>query len=117
MKTFAICNTIIRNGLPDSFIQNFNFCEETITVGLLSLPKMDYESKIVEDRISGLKVPVRTRKGTRNIPHTTLAEKIQLLLDDENLRKEIAEGGRKRFLNEYEICKFQNKMLELYQNV
>lgn len=74
-------------------------------------------SEIIEDKVSGLKVPVRTVKGKRIILSKVLAEKISILLDNKNLAEQIAIEGRKRFLAKYEIKDFSNKMLETYNQI
>ena len=73
--------------------------------------------EIVEDNVSGLKVPVRTLKGKRQVDVRCLSEKIQLLLDNPSLAKEIGENGRKRFLDKFELSVFKEKILNLYNNL
>lgn len=74
-------------------------------------------SEIIEDNISGLKVPIRTKYGVKNISHIILAEKIDLLLNDKSFAYKIAEAGRNRFLERYEISLFKHKILNLYQTI
>lgn len=74
-------------------------------------------SEIVEDNISGLKVPVRTRKGKRIVDVSQLAEKIGSLLDNKSLSLRLGEGGRKRFLVKYELSIFEDKIRNLFLNI
>lgn len=73
--------------------------------------------EIVEDGISGLKVPVKTQKGKRVPDITVLTEKILLLITNEKLSRAIANGGRKRFLEKFESISFKEKMLHIYNTL
>lgn len=74
-------------------------------------------SEIINDNISGLKVPIKVLKGKRTISPQSLATKIELLLENEQFASNIAEKGRELFLEKYEISSFQDKMLTLYKNI
>ncbi|MCR4592118.1 MAG: glycosyltransferase [Bacteroidaceae bacterium] len=73
--------------------------------------------EIVEDEISGLKVHVEKSEDKRSISPQSLASQISRLLDDMSLSRRIAEGARKRFLENYEITDYSTKMVELYQTI
>ncbi|MCL2651596.1 MAG: TIGR04157 family glycosyltransferase [Candidatus Azobacteroides sp.] len=73
--------------------------------------------EIVEDGISGLKVPIRTIQGNRQVDVKQLAEKIRFLLDNPVNAQELGENGRKRFLEKFELSIFKDKMLNLYENL
>jgi glycosyltransferase len=73
--------------------------------------------EIVEDGISGLKIPVRTVKGRRQVDTGQLAEKIAFLLDHPIVAGEMGTNGRKRFLKKFELSVFARKMLNLYNNM
>ncbi|MDR0547541.1 MAG: glycosyltransferase, partial [Dysgonamonadaceae bacterium] len=73
--------------------------------------------EIVEDNVSGLKVPVRTIKGKRQADVKLLQEKICLLLENPAQASELGENARKRFLEKYELSIFKEKMLNLYQTI
>jgi glycosyltransferase len=73
--------------------------------------------EIVEDNVSGLKVPVRTIKSKRQVDVKYLSEKMKLLLNNPVYARELGKNGRKRFLDKYEISVFKEKMLTLYNNV
>lgn len=74
-------------------------------------------SEIVEDNVSGLKVPVKIRKGKRIIDVNQMAEKICSILCNKSLSLYLGEGARKRFLRKYELSIFENKILNLYKNI
>jgi glycosyltransferase involved in cell wall biosynthesis len=73
--------------------------------------------EIVEDNVDGLKVPVRTRKGVRQVDEKILAERIGYLLDNPNVANILGENGRRRFLERFELSIFKEKMLKLYNNI
>ncbi len=74
-------------------------------------------SEIVEDNVTGLKVPIRMVKGKREIPPLLLSNKMKLLLENDFFASEIAKNGRNRFLEKYEISLFKAKLLSLYKNL
>lgn len=74
-------------------------------------------SEIVEDNISGLKVPVDIIEGKRVINENILANRIKFLLTNLSNAHELGCNGRKRFLEKYEITIFKEKMLNLYYNI
>ncbi|GHS98504.1 glycosyl transferase [Bacteroidia bacterium] len=73
--------------------------------------------EIVEDTVSGLKVPVRTIRGKRQVDVKCLADKMAFLLDNPMVAKELGVNGRKRFLEKYGLSLFSEKMLNLYNNL
>jgi glycosyltransferase len=73
--------------------------------------------EIIEDNVSGLKVPVKTVKGKRQVDVRCLSEKMLLLLENPVLAKELGSNGRKRFMEKFELSVFKEKMLKLYQNI
>jgi len=73
--------------------------------------------EIVENGVSGLKVPVRTIKGKRQVDVKQLAEKIRFLLNNPVEAQMLGENARKRFLEKFELSIFKEKMLNLYQNI
>lgn len=74
-------------------------------------------SEIVEDNISGLKVPINIVEDKRVIDENNLANKIEFLLDNLSYAHKLGFNGRKRFLEKYEITTFKEKMLNLYHNI
>lgn len=74
-------------------------------------------AEIVDDNLTGLKVPVKTVKGIRRVCDKTLSEKIICLLDDPELADELGYRGRQKFLARYNLSLFKDKMLDLYQSL
>ena len=73
--------------------------------------------EIVEDGISGLKVPILTINDIRQVDINCLSEKMCFLLDHPAYANKLGESGRKLFLEKYEISLFKEKMLNLYQTM
>lgn len=74
-------------------------------------------SEIVENNISGLKVPVRSIKGKRGLDIKKLTDNMQEILCDQKRAEELAEKGRNKFLQKYEISLFKKKILTLYKSL
>lgn len=74
-------------------------------------------SEIVEDEVSGLKVPVKYENKQRIIDIEILSTKILQLIENPNYASLIGENARRRFLEKYEIAVFRRKMLNLYQEI
>ncbi len=74
-------------------------------------------AEIIEDNKTGLKVPVRTRKGQREVDVKKLTEKIDFILNNALLATELGNNGRQEFLNKYELSLFREKMLKLYNEI
>jgi len=74
-------------------------------------------SEIIEDNITGLKVPIKTVNGKRKISPQLLSNKMELLLENESFALEIAKNGRNRFLEKYELSSFRDKLLTLYKSL
>lgn len=71
----------------------------------------------VEDRISGLKVPVLQTSENRTIDSDSLAEKICLLLENPALAQQLAEQGRMRYERFYSMPVFQYRIQETYNQM
>jgi len=65
--------------------------------------------EIVDDEVTGYIVP-------KNQPEN-LADKLELLLYDPELRKRMGGAGRNRFLEKYTLDKFESGLLTIFQNV
>jgi glycosyltransferase len=73
--------------------------------------------EMVKNEVSGLKIPLSTCDGKRQIDITLLAQKIQCVLADSSRAKMLGENARKRFIEKYELPSFREKMLNVYQNM
>jgi len=65
--------------------------------------------EIIENGISGLKVPVITKEEKRQVDVNNLSDKMMLLLDNSAMSKELGKNGRKRFLDKFELSVFKEK--------
>jgi glycosyltransferase len=74
-------------------------------------------AEIVEDGICGFKVPVQNEGDKRTIDTAVMADKMRLLLDNQDYIKELGRNGRLRFLEKYELGLFKEKMRNLYLNI
>ena len=78
-------------------------------------------SEIVDDGINGLKVKLR-RSGkksgdTRIVPSKELSGKILSVLNDSALASLLGKNARKKFLENYEINQFKERMLDVYNSL
>ena len=74
-------------------------------------------AEIVEEGISGLKVPVQNDGDKRTIDTATMADKMRILLNNQEYAKELGRNGRLRFLEKYELGLFGKKMRDLYRSI
>ena len=71
--------------------------------------------EIVQEGVSGYKVPVLTDNGTAIIDTCLMAQKIVYLLQNPQERARIGQNGRKRYLEQYTAAKMCKKMLDCYR--
>jgi glycosyltransferase involved in cell wall biosynthesis len=64
---------------------------------------------IVDDGITGFIIPPKDSNA--------LAEKLEILIRDPELRKSMGEEGRKKYLKEFTLEKFENRMMEILEEV
>lgn len=74
-------------------------------------------SEIVEDKISGLKVPVKNDSKQRIVDIEILSTKILQLIEQPDYAKLIGENARRIFLEKYELVVFRKKILNLYRKI
>lgn len=74
-------------------------------------------SEIIENNISGVKIPVKIVNGNRVVSANKLAKQMQILLSDSDFSKMLAVNARKRFLEKYELNIFSQNMINLYLNL
>jgi glycosyltransferase len=74
-------------------------------------------AEIIEDQITGLKVPLKRVKGKPGVDVNTLAKQIRFLLDNPGIASLMGKNARKKFLEKYQLLHFKNNMLNLYNNV
>lgn len=66
-------------------------------------------SEIIENKISGLKIPVYYDDNRRTVDINTLTANIRVLLKQPEYAKKLGINGRKRFLEKYELSVFKKK--------
>lgn len=74
-------------------------------------------SEIVEDGISGLKVPVMNNSKQQVIDVDALSAKMIQLIEQPDYAKILAVNARKRFLEKYDLMIFRQKILNLYREI
>lgn len=106
-------------GVVSSIHEEFGYV--AVEMMMNSLPVIASDTgglaEIIEDGVSGLKVPVKTRNGQRHIDTVKLASKICLLLENEVLAEKIGKGGRQRFLEKYKLSIFRENIISLYNSL
>jgi len=106
--------------LLDSDIFAFPTYYAQETFGLVNLEAMQaglpvistYEGAIpdiVDDGITGFLVPQKNPQA--------LAEKLEILIKDSELRQKMGAAGRKKFLEKYTVDKFENNLLAIFKEV
>lgn len=90
------------------------------TFGLVNLEAMQFSlpvvstyeggiPDVVEDGITGFLVPVKDAKS--------LAQKIEILIKDPELRIKMGKAGRKKYEEEFTLDKFENRIVEILKEV
>lgn len=104
-------------GIVSSLHEEFGFV--AIEMMMYQLPIIVSDtgglSEIVEDTISGLKVPVTNDGKQQVIDIETLSAKMIQLIEQPDYAKILAKNARKRFLAKYDLADFRKKILNLYQ--
>ena len=74
-------------------------------------------SEIVENNVTGLKVPIIIVDNKRSIDVNELADKIIIYLNNPTLASRLGRQGRDRYLRKYESKAFVKKMTNIYYNI
>jgi glycosyltransferase involved in cell wall biosynthesis len=74
-------------------------------------------SELIEDKVSGLLVPIVSKEGLRQVDVACLAEKMEYLIENPEASHILGENARKRFLDKYELSLFQKRMIHLYDTI
>jgi glycosyltransferase len=74
-------------------------------------------SEMVEDKVSGLKVPAREYKNKVTVSENLLAEHILYLLNSPKILSEMKKQSRRRFLNYYSAEIMRKKMTKFYNMI
>lgn len=70
--------------------------------------------EIVENRKTGLKIPIKKKNNKLCVDTSALAQHICYLLENQDFALQLGENARKAFLQKYEYTHFKQKMLTLY---
>ena len=65
--------------------------------------------EIVDDGVTGFLVPPKDV--------ISLAEKIEILINNKNLRIQMGDAGRKKFLEKYTLDKFEQNLLKVFGEI
>lgn len=106
-------------GIVSSLHEEFGFVAIEMMMNQLPVIVSDTGglSEIVEDGISGLKVPVMNDSKQQVIDVEALSAKMMQLIEQPDYAKILAENARSRFLEKYDLTVFREKMLNLYREV
>lgn len=92
-----------REGLPATLMEATSMGKPIVTTDTFGC------RDVVEDGKNGFLVPIRDAKS--------LAKKIEILIDDSNLRKTMGQMGREKALKEFDIKKVVEQYMEYYDKV
>lgn len=104
-------------GIVSSIYEEFGFVAIEMMMHQLPIIVSDIGglSEIVEDEISGLKVPIVHDGKQRVVDTKVLSAKIVQLIEQPYHAKILAVNARRRFLEKYDLTVFRRKMLNLYR--
>lgn len=74
-------------------------------------------AEIVDDKINGLKVPIKKIKNKPGVDVDILVKQMQLLLDNPKFAFQLGINARKTFLEKYQLTCFENNMLNFYTHI
>lgn len=103
-------------GVVCSFYEEFGYVAlEMIMHGIpIIVTETTGLDEMIQDNITGLKVPIIMENDKRVVDVDTLSQKILLLLRDYNLRKKLSKNGRQHYLEKYNLSIFKEKMIDFY---
>ncbi len=73
--------------------------------------------ELVVNNVSGLKSPIKRIKRRRSPDVKVLSEQIIKLLDSKTFARQLGENARKRFLENYVLEVFREKMVAQYKTL
>ena len=106
-------------GIVSSLHEEFGFVAIEMMMNQLPVIVSDTGglSEIVEEGISGLKIPVMNNSKQQVIDIEALSTKIIQLIEQPDYAKILAENARIRFLEKYDLTIFREKILNLYREI
>jgi len=73
--------------------------------------------EIIEDGISGYKIPVRTMRKQQSLDIKIFTDRMKYLLDNKEKAARMGRNARKHFLEAFECSTFRERMLNLYNSL
>jgi len=92
-----------REGVPRTLLEAASMSKPIVTTDVTGC------KEVVDDGVNGFLVPVRD--------HKELARKIEILIDNENLREEFGKKSRIKAVREFDVKAVVEKYLEVYEKV
>lgn len=87
---------------------------------LVLLEAMQFELPVISTYEGAIPEIVKDGKNGFLVPQkdsNALADKLKILIENFNLRKKMGKAGRKKFLDNYTLNKWEKRMLEIFNNV
>jgi N,N'-diacetylbacillosaminyl-diphospho-undecaprenol alpha-1,3-N-acetylgalactosaminyltransferase len=92
-----------REGTPRTLLEAASMSKPIVTTNAVGC------KEVVDEGINGFLVPIKDSKE--------LAKKVEILIEDENLREEFGKNSRKKAVNEFDIKIVVNKYIEIYDKL
>ncbi|WP_035588001.1 glycosyltransferase family 4 protein [Hippea jasoniae] len=92
-----------REGIPRTLLEAASMSKPIVTTDAVGC------REVVDDGFNGFLVPIKD--------HKSLAKKIEVLIDDKNLREKMGDNSRKKAVSEFDIKVVVSKYLEIYKEV
>ncbi len=106
-KLISICDIFVlpsfREGVPRTLLEAAAMGKAIVTTDAVGC------REVVDDGVNGFLVPVRDSK--------TLAKKIEILLDNEDLREKFGKNSREKIVREFDIEKVVKEYLKIYEEL
>jgi N,N'-diacetylbacillosaminyl-diphospho-undecaprenol alpha-1,3-N-acetylgalactosaminyltransferase len=106
-ELISICDIFVlpsyREGVPRTLLEAASMQKAIVTTNATGC------KEVVEDNVNGLLVPIKDYK--------TLAKKIDILVNDKDLREKFAKNGRIKAINEFDIKVVVKKYMEVYKEL
>jgi N,N'-diacetylbacillosaminyl-diphospho-undecaprenol alpha-1,3-N-acetylgalactosaminyltransferase len=102
----AICDIYVlpsyREGLPATLMEASSMAKPMVTTDTFGC------RDVVDDEVNGFLVPIKNSEA--------LAQKVEILIKDENLRKEMGQKALKKAKDEFDVQKVVKQYVEYYEN-
>lgn len=111
--------TIANVGVVCSIHEEFGLVAVEMMMHALPLVVTDTSGlgELVVNNVSGLKSPIKRIKRRRSPDVKVLSEQIMKLLDSKTFARQLGENARKRFLENYVLEVFREKMVAQYKTL